>query len=309
MGSCCGPVQGKKAHMHGELCTCMGSCPGPVSAQESTHDGELCTCMGSGCGPVQHKKARMQGELCTRMGSCRRQGKRRIHAARAAHIDDGRGDGARGVDDLLDARHALRHAHARDARKVERLQRHLRPRLADALRAKRADRGACARDSMRRSPSQAPSHLRGGATTSLMCWRMQRQTAASEAQRQMHACSVRRCMLGPLRVHTPLALTSSRAVQMGHGVRGVRAARAAHRAPCACARSARRTCAQRRPARPPSRSARRPSPPEHVHRARCAAGPASAAPRASRPPARACMHAEPSLFWWVGIVLCGCMQD
>jgi len=59
-----------------------------------------------------------------------------------ARRDDGGGDVAHGVDDLLDARHALRDVHAGHAGKVERLERHLRARLADARRAHRAHRRA-----------------------------------------------------------------------------------------------------------------------------------------------------------------------
>lgn len=46
------------------------------------------------------------------------------------------------VDYFLDARHAERHVHRRDAGKVERLERHLRAWLANRLRANRANRGA-----------------------------------------------------------------------------------------------------------------------------------------------------------------------
>ena len=54
--------------------------------------------------------------------------------------DDGRRDGLGGVDDLLDAGHAERHVHARHAREVKRLERHLRAGLSDGLRPHRAHR-------------------------------------------------------------------------------------------------------------------------------------------------------------------------
>mmetsp|Transcript_2271 Transcript_2271/g.6883 ORF Transcript_2271/g.6883 Transcript_2271/m.6883 type:complete len:501 (-) Transcript_2271:667-2169(-) len=57
-------------------------------------------------------------------------------------LDDWRRDLLGGVDDLLDARHAERDVHRGDARKVERLERHLRARLADRLRADRSNGGA-----------------------------------------------------------------------------------------------------------------------------------------------------------------------
>ena len=47
------------------------------------------------------------------------------------HRDDGRGDGRRSVDDLLDTRHALRDIHRRHAGEVECLQGHLRGGLAE----------------------------------------------------------------------------------------------------------------------------------------------------------------------------------
>ena len=51
-------------------------------------------------------------------------------------------DGFRRVDDLFDPRHAQRDVHRRHAGEVERLERHLRARLADALRRHGADGGA-----------------------------------------------------------------------------------------------------------------------------------------------------------------------
>lgn len=55
------------------------------------------------------------------------------------HRDDGCADGRRGVDDLLDSRNTLRDIHGRHAGEVERLQRHLRCRLAKRLSADGSD--------------------------------------------------------------------------------------------------------------------------------------------------------------------------
>ena len=54
-------------------------------------------------------------------------------------FDDRRGHFTRRVDNLLDSWDAQRHVHRRDAREVERLQRHLRARLSDGLRADRSN--------------------------------------------------------------------------------------------------------------------------------------------------------------------------
>lgn len=57
------------------------------------------------------------------------------------HRDDGRCDVLRPVDDLLDAGDSLRDVHGRHARKVERLERHLRAWLTDGLGADGTHRG------------------------------------------------------------------------------------------------------------------------------------------------------------------------
>ena len=55
------------------------------------------------------------------------------------HGDDGRADGWRGVDNLLDSRNSLRDIHGRHTGKVERLQRHLGCRLTERLSADGSD--------------------------------------------------------------------------------------------------------------------------------------------------------------------------
>ena len=69
--------------------------------------------------------------------------------------DDRRRDVLRGVDNLFNAGHAEGDVHGRDAREVEGFQGHLRPRLADGLRADRAD-GAAGLDALGAVLAHAP---------------------------------------------------------------------------------------------------------------------------------------------------------